>query len=109
MDHSIRWKLLSFHVADDVKFYFPHNLYADGAVPLSELVPEFQISLGRLRGIVVEHLKTPHTFGGAIISGGERLHAIVSELCTAVDCMKDISPPRSELVRQVTAVQILNA
>lgn len=69
-------------------------LPADGAVPLTEVSPGFTASLDQLRGIIAEHLTTPHTFGGEPITGGQRLHDIVGGLCEMVNSTGDICPLR---------------
>lgn len=65
-----------------------------GAVPLSEVVPDFATSLDQLRGIIAEHLSTAHTFAGKDIAGGVRLNDIVAGLCESVNRTDAICPPR---------------
>lgn len=91
---STRFSIL-FETEPKVAFHFPIFYFpTDGAVALSDVVPEFAASLDQLRSTLSEHLCTPHNFGGVDIAGGERLHAIVGGLCIAVDSTQNISPPR---------------
>lgn len=71
-----------------------HHCSADGAVPLSDVVPGFTTSVNELRGIIAEHLATGHQFAGKEIAGGERLHTTVVHLCEAINRTGDICPPR---------------
>lgn len=67
-----------------------------GAVPLCEVTPSFRASLDVLRGVIAEHIASPHTFNGRDITGGGRLYDIVSTLCDYVNRAQAICPPRFE-------------
>lgn len=60
----------------------------------SEFTPTFKVAVNGLRSDIIEMLKTPHTFGGSPISGGDDMSCVMASLCDAVNDSKDISPPR---------------
>ncbi len=76
---------------------------SDGAVPLSQVEPDFATSLDQLRVIIAERLSAVHTFAGKDITGGVRLNDIVVGLCESVNRTDKICPPRFAVHRGVHA------
>lgn len=101
----MRWQLRTNDEIDKQKSVSAFDRFtADGAVPLSEVVPDFTASLDQLRGVIAEQLSASHTFAGQKISGGVRLNDIVAGLCETVNKTGKICPPRFG-VREVVQAQ----